>query len=187
MNILAWFNPTRWLILVLAAAILVAVLGYGHRQYSKGYKIATVEANTKIDRQKLDASAVLMKETTRANTAEHALQDFKNTQELKDVDHTKTVTGLSDQLRRAAGVAIRLRDPNAAPGCRLGGGGPTSPSAAPTGASADNRAEASGLLSTDLTELLQRLTREADEVNNAFASCKPYASKVSENTAQTKE
>ena len=180
--------PYKLLALVLAAAaILAAVLGYGHRQYSKGYQIATTEANTKIDRQKLDASAVLIKETTRANTAEHALQDFKNTQELKDVDHTKTIVGLSDQLRRAAGVAIRLRDPNAPAGCRLGSGSSTSPSAAAASVGADDTGQASGLFSAGATELFQRLTREADEVNNAFASCKAYASKVSENLTRTKE
>ena len=188
MNILAWFNPTRWLILVLAIAALTAgYFGWASHQQAIGEKRATDRYELALGKQKAEASTTLNAETTKVLTAERALQDFKNTQEIKDVDHRKTVSGLADQLRLAAGVAVRLRDPNAAPGCRLGSGGPTSPSAAPSSIGTDDRTETSGLFSVGATELFQRLTREADEVNNAFASCKAYASKVSENLTQIKE
>lgn len=163
-----------------AAAIVAAVLGYGHRQYNKGYQIATTEANTKIDRQKLDAAATLAAQVTKTHAAEQALQDFINRQEKQDALYKKTVSDLSDRLRVAAGSTGRLRDPNAAPGCRLGSGSATSQSTAAPSAGADDGTEAGGLFSVGATELFTRLTREADEINAAYASCRPYAIKVSE-------
>lgn len=165
--------------LVAFIAIAGAFLGYGHYQFTKGGDIATKAANAKINRLKLDAAAVLATETARATAAEQALQAFTNNQEIKDADNQKTISGLADQLRRAAGISYRLRDPNAAPGCRLGGGSAPGQSATTPSAGADNGAEAGGLFSAGATELFQRLTSEADEINAAYASCRPYALEVS--------
>lgn len=172
--------PYKLLALVLAAvAIMAAALAYGHTRYNKGYQVATAEANTKIDRLKLDAAALLAAETARATAAERALQDFTNNQELKDADNQKTISGLADQLRRAAGISYRLRDPNAAPGCRLGGGSAPGQGAAAPGTGADNTPEAGGLFSEQATRLFTELTREADDINAAYQSCRAYALEVS--------
>ena len=166
------------------AAIVAAVLGYGHRQYSKGYQIATTEANTKIDRLKLDAAATLADQVTKTHAAEQSLQDFINRQEKQDALYKKTVSDLHELVRAAAGPVGRLRDPNAAPGCRLGSSSATGQSTAAASSGADNTSETSGLFSAGATELLERITREADEVNLAYASCRPYALKVSEPTKE---
>ena len=162
------------------AAIRAAVLGYGHRQYAKGVQIATLEANTKIDRLKLDAGALLAAQVAKTHAAEQSLQDFINRQEKQDALYKKTVSDLSDRLRLAAGSTGRLRDPNAAPGCRLGSGSAPGKSSTASRSGTDDGAETGGLFSAGATELFERITREADEVNAAYASCRPYALKVSE-------
>ena len=159
-------------VLVAFIALSGAFFGYGHIQYAKGVEVTTAADNTKIDRLKLDAAGVLAKETARANTAERDLQAFKNNQELKDADNQKTVSDLAGQLRRAAGVAVRLRDPNAAPGCRLGSSGTTGQSTPAPSVGADNGAEAGGLLSKQLTEFLLSQAAAADAINNAYQSCR---------------
>ena len=135
-----------------------------------------------INKQKAEAAATLASETDKVHRAEQVLQDFKNHQELQDADHQKTVADLSDRLRRIAGPAGRLRDPNQA-GCGSGSG--STPRAAPAAAAdrANDPAEAGGLLSAELSGLLAERAKEADDINNAYASCRADAFKV--RTAQS--
>ena len=164
---------------VTVAAVIAIVLGYGHRQYTKGVTITTATYEAALAKQKVEASTTLTAETTKVLTTERALQAAKNLQENEDATHQKTVTDLADRLRRSAGVAVRLRDPNASPGCRLGSSGTASANTATPGASTGDGAETGGLFSESASGLLQRITREADEINNAYASCRAYAVKVS--------
>jgi len=127
-----------------------------------------------ITKQKAEAVATLASETDKVHAAEWALQDFKNNQELQDADHKKTVTDLSDRLRRIAGAAGRLRDPNAA-GCGPGGGGATNQAATAAGGGPANPTQAGGLLSAELSGLLAQLTKEADDINVAYTSCRADA------------
>ncbi len=182
-DILAWLNPTRWLIILGAAALLI--LGYGlwtKHQQGIGEARANVRWQTATDRIKREAAVTLATETARVRAAEQALQDFKNNQELQDENHQKTVSYLAGRLRAAAGQSVRLRDPNAVAGCGGGGDSPTGQVTTAPGDRADDTAPAGGLFSAGATELFQRLTREADEINVAFASCRADAYAVRADT-----
>ncbi len=160
---------------VAAFVALMAALFVGE-QYIEGlgYDRARAEHNAAIEKVKRKAADTLASETNKTRTAEQALQDFKNTQELQDATHQKTVADLSSRLRTLAGAPRRLRDPHAA-GCGPSGSGtPSEAAPAPGGRTADP-AEAGGLLSAELGGLLQRLTFEADTINVAYASCRADA------------
>jgi len=128
-----------------------------------------------LDQVKLEASAKLLEANKRNRELELQFQLALDTQNLKDRENEKTIGSLQGQLAaRAARDGGRLRDPNAA-GC---GGGGRSPEATPAGlasAGAADGGQAGGLLSAELTGLLQRLTSEADTINAAYASCKADA------------
>lgn len=159
-------------------ALLVALF-YGEQYIERlGYDRAMSEAQAQIEGSKRAAADSLATETAKTRSAEQALQSFKNAQELQDGVHQKTVADLSDRLRRLADShAGRLRDPHAvgAAECGAGGGGtPGQPPTAPANRAADP-AQAGGLLSAELAGLLQQLTREADDINVAYASCRADA------------
>lgn len=160
----------------LAAALAVAVVLWSAWQYidGRGYDRARAECTAAIDDQKSKAAALLASETAKVRSVEQALQTHLNTQNLKDAENVQVNADKSDRLRAAAGPAGRLRDP-AATGC--GGSSAGAPGAATAGAgdrAADNP-ENAGLLSADFTGLLQRLTREADDINAAYQSCRADA------------
>lgn len=157
------------------AIVLVLALLLGLRQVDqRGYNRAMAEATAATNALKTEAAATLVSETAKTRTAEQALQDMKNTQELHDADHQKTVADLSDRLRRLADPAGRLRDPHAA-GC--GGGSSSAPGTAATapGDRADDPAQTGWLVSEPLGRLLFELTASADAINIAYASCRADA------------
>lgn len=162
--------PLPYKLLGVALAILAlgaAALGYGHYQYLNGVKVTTNTFDAAIAQQKAKASETLAVETDKVRDKELALQRAKNKQELTDVQQSKVIADMARQLRAAGG----LHDPHAAR-CGGGSGGTPGSLAGLPSAGANDGAEAGQLLSTDLTELLLRLTREADEINLAYASCK---------------
>ncbi len=159
-------------LLVAIIALAGAFFGYGHHQFGKGVQITTDRYETALAKQKAEAATMLAGETAKTRATEQALQAFKNTQELNDANHQKIVADLSDRLRRAAGPAMRLRDPNATPGCWAGGGSAPSQTTSPTDTGPADGTQTAGLLSAELTGLLSKLTREADDINDAYASCK---------------
>jgi hypothetical protein len=164
------------ILIKIAAVVALLVLLFFGEQYieGRGYDRAKTEDGLQIEQNKRQAADLLAAETQRARAAENALQALKNAQDLKDHDHEKTVADLSDRLRALADPAGRLRDPHAA-GCGPSGSGtPSEAAPAPGGRPADP-AEAGGLLSADLSGLLQQLTREADDINVAYASCRAEA------------
>lgn len=165
--------------LALVALLLLGWAAWSVYQQGVGEKRATAVYNAAIDRQKLDAGATLARETGKTRAAEQTLQAFKNQQEILDAKNKLVVGALADQLRAAAGPAARLRDPNAA-GCGGGGGGAQAADPARAGGGADDAAQAGGLFSAGATELFQRLTREADDINVAYASCRTDAMNVRE-------
>ena len=176
-DLLAWLNPTRWLVILGAAASLM--LGYDlltkHKQ-GNGEARANVRWQIATDDLKREAAAKLATETARVQATQQALQDFKNQQELKDANNQKTVADLAGRLR-AAGPTGRLRDPNAA-GC--GRGSDSAPREATTapGDRPDDRAETGGLLSVELSGLLRARIEEADTINNAYIACRADANAV---------
>jgi hypothetical protein len=154
------------------AAFAIHRYGDGRAEAERVKVTATYEAALK--KQKAEAAKALDDERAKTAAAEAALRKFKDEQELKDGQHEATVNDLERRLRAAGGPAMRLRDPNAT-GCRLSGGSTKGADSASPGAGAADAAEGSGLLSKPLTELLQRLAREADEINIAYQSCRADA------------
>lgn len=169
-----------WAIKLGAGALLFGALVAGYfawasHQQGIGADRATAAYNAKIATQKKEAAAILAKETAKVVETERALQDFKNRQEVKDADHKKTTDNLSARLRALA-INGRLRDPHAGRGS--GGGDAPGSDAAGSGNSADHGAETSGVLSAELTRLLGQLLTEADQINNAYISCRADAEAV---------
>lgn len=164
--------PYKLLVLALAfVAPVAAVLGYGHRQYTQGVTTTTARYEAALAQQKAQAATLLATEIAKTRATEQALQTLKNQQELSDAKNQKIVAGLFDRLRGIAGPAWRLRDPNA-PRCWPGSGStPGAAASAPRDRAADP-AEAGGLLSVQLSELLGRVLREADDINVAYSSCR---------------
>ena len=167
--------PFKWLFAAAAVLALIAGLYFGYEHLANSLRAeGAAPYIDAIDKQKAEAAATLASETDKVHAAERALQDFKNNQELQDADHKKTVADLSDRLRRIAGAAGRLRDPNAA-GCGQGSGGATNQTATTAGGGPANPAQAGGLLSAELSGLLAQLTKEADDINIAYTSCRADA------------
>jgi hypothetical protein len=160
----------------LAAALAVAALLWGAWHYvdSRGYNRAQAEYATAISAQKAQAAALLASETARVHAAEQALAAITQNQNIKDAENVQTLAILFDRLRAAAGPAGRLRDPHAA-GC--GGGGAGTPGATATGPGdrSEDSGQTGGLLSAHFTGLLQRMAREADDINAAYQSCRSDA------------
>lgn len=151
---------------------LLLALMFGVRAIDqRGYNRAKAEATAALKDLQRQAERELASQTAKTRAAEQALHTFKTQQDIQDAKAQTTVADLSRRLRQLAGQPGRLRDPNAH-GCGRGSGGPTGEAATATGSGAADSAEAGGLLSAELTGLLQRLTTEADEVNLAYASCR---------------
>jgi len=160
--------------LATALAVIVVMSSVWHYIDGRGYDRATAEYTSQINAQKSEAAALLASESAKVRAAEHALQAHLNAQNLKDFENAKNLAALSDRLRAAAGPARRLRDP-AATGCGGSSAGAPGATAAAPGDRAADDAQTGGLLSADFTGLLQRLTREADDINAAYASCRADA------------
>lgn len=140
----------------------------------KGYDRAKAEATAALKEQQRQAERTLATETAKTRAAEQALRDFKTNQDIQDAKRKSTVADLSRRLRQLADQSGRLHDPHA-PGCGTGGSSPPSEAAPAAGGSSADPAVTGGLLSAELGGLLQRLTREADEINVAYASCRADA------------
>mgnify|MGYP001310919824 CR=1 FL=1 len=158
-------------------SITAGYIIWANHQQGIGEARATAKYNTLIDAQKKEAAGVLARETARVVAAERALQDFKNSQEVKDAGNKKTVDNLTARLRGLA-VNGRLRDPHADPGCGGGGGGSNGTDSTGSRNRPDNGTASSGVLSAELSGLLGRLLKEADEINNAYISCRADAEAV---------
>jgi hypothetical protein len=157
--------------LLSVAALIAAMLLYGHRQYVLGVSHTTDKYEAALQKQKAEASELLSSETAKVLSITQALQIATQKQELQDARNKTTIDNLADRLRTAAGPAGRLRDPNA--GCNSSG--PASEVASAAGDRADHSPQAGGLLSKQLSGLLLKLTDEADEVNNAYIACRSDA------------
>jgi hypothetical protein len=140
----------------------------------RGYDRAADHYTAEINRLKADAAIKLAAEIKKTRAAEQSLATAKNNQELKDATHQKTIAHLADRLRTVAGPAGRLRDPNAAQ-CGGGGGGSQGDPAPAAVAGPTDRAQTDGLLSEQLTQFLFEQAASADELNNAYISCRADA------------
>lgn len=176
-------------VIIALAAVAAVVLAYNLFVDHIGDKreaIVVARYDAAIADQKIKAAAQLANETARVEAVEDELVKFKNAQEIKDVQNTKTITGLRFDLRTAAGSAGRLRDPNAAPGCRSSGDSPNSKVATGSSSSPDDAAEGGGLLSKELTGFLLDQAASADEINVAYTACRADTFKVRESLVMPK-
>lgn len=165
----------RAIALLFALAALLGLLAWTAKAIDqRGYDRARAEADAKIQKQKAEAAATLAAETEKVRERSRFMNAMLTNQNLKDSTHEKTVADLADRLRLAAGPAGRLRDPHAT-GCGGGGGGTPAGSVSSADGGAADRTEAGGLLSAELTQLLQHLAREADAINVAYTSCRADA------------
>jgi hypothetical protein len=181
-NPLSWLSPTRWL---LCAGLLLALwAGYeawADHQQDIGDQRATARYELALAKQRTEAATKLATVTAAVRAKELALNSFRDQQETLDAKHQATVAANARRLAAAVSLhAGQLRDPNAAAQC--GGGSGSAGSADPTRAdhSADDPAQTGGLFSAAATRLLQRILREADEIDDAYASCRTDALQLRE-------
>lgn len=170
--------------LFLRGVILAAVLGiltagyFGWRGHQReiGAQAQRVIDQQEVDRIKAEAMLKLEVALKAKAEAEKKLRDAATAQGVKDAKNQNTVAGLTSRLAdlTAAGAG-RLRDPNQTSGCGGGGSGAPGTATAGSGAGASDAPQTGGLLSPQLTGLLQRLTAEADAINLAYISCRGYA------------
>jgi hypothetical protein len=161
--------------LAVAALLAGAYALVGHIE-QRGYDRAADKFTAAIHQLQADAANTLADQVSKTRAAEQALTTAKQNQEQKDAKHTQTIAAYAARLRAAAGPAGRLRDPNApAPECRGSGDRPPGDPATAAGAGATDRAEAGGLLSEQLTQFLFEQAASADELNNAYISCRADA------------
>lgn len=170
--------------LLLRGLVLAAVLGMltaGYFGWREHQRAIGAQAQRIIDQQEMDklkTEAMLKLETAlKAKAeAEKKLRDAATAQGVKDAKNQNTVAELTARLGAlSAAGAGRLRDPNQASGCGGGGSGSPGTATAGSGIGASDAPQAGGLLSPQLTGLLQRLTAEADAINLAYISCREYA------------
>lgn len=170
-------STTNKLILgaILATAVM-AGLGYaGYRIDRRATAIENSRWQMEIKELKLQASRELTLARDQRDLAQGKLNQALAEQERKDDANKEIVAGFELKLRAARALSAgRMRDPNAT-GCRGGGQDATGQGSGSPVNGGNNPAETSGLLSAELTGLLDKLTREADDINVAYASCRADA------------
>lgn len=160
MKYLKLLSPTRWLIIGLLITTLIT--GYfswrGHEREigAEPYK-ELIKANNKAAEEKYIALEAKSNQTTQE------LKDFKKVQEATDATNEQTIAILAKHS------VSRMRDPNQA---RCSSGSAQSTDSASTGDSPKDPPETGGLLSEELTGLLNQRAFEADQINNAYISCR---------------
>lgn len=123
--------------------------------------------------QKKEAAFTLAAETERVRQLQGALKIAADMLEKAYAVNKVQVADAAAALA-AAKRDGRLRDPNA-DRCGGGGGSPPGPGQPPAGSGEGDKAEAGGLLSVQLSDLLGRVLREADDINIAYAACRADA------------
>ena len=175
-TIAGWFG-LAWVKAALVAAALAALaVGYfAWADHIGNVRETAVRAvyDLAIAKQKIAAAKLLADETAKTRAVETKLNAALAAQEKTDAQNAQTVAGLRADLRRKSRAAggPGLHDPNAA-GCGGGSGGTESPVATSADSGAADPAQAGGLLSEPLEQLLLRITSEADDINVAYASCR---------------
>jgi len=166
-------TTNKVLIGVILATAVMAGLGYaGYRIDRRATAIENDRWQMEVKELKLKASRELSIARDERDAAQEKLNGALAAQERTDNANKEIVADLEGKLRAARAVSGgRMRDPNAT-GCRSGGQDPGGQVAASPGGSGSNPAEAGGLLSADLTGLLDKLTKESDDINVAYASCR---------------
>lgn len=174
-NLIAWFNPTRLMIVLgLALALLASFVGYGELRAHQATQATAQKYQSAIDKQKVEAAGVLAVQTRKVLALERELGTMRAQQEA-DYEKRRMDSRAAEQA--LAGAAARnggrLRDPNAGRGDSCGH--PEGADQPDTAGREGDPGEASGLLSVQLSDLLRRVLREADEINDAYSLCRADA------------
>lgn len=174
MEILKWFNPTRWLMLLsLGLALIAGYFAWEHNIRADEKTKVDKVWEAKLDKQKVEASNLLAVETAKVGALELKWSTFKNQQEIRDGKAQQVVAGYKNRIASLlSSNGGRLRDPNAETGCRDSGGGPKSQTPPSPGNSAEHPTPTGGLFSEEASRLFIELTSEADQINLAYASCR---------------
>lgn len=163
------------LIVAVSGAVAGAAAWVVHHERDIGRAEARQAYEAAIAKQKVDAAAKLAEEQRKVLDTERALNAAQRRIEEMADERKEIAAQYEKHLSAVAAInGGRLRDPHAA-GCGRGGGG--AQGAASTGAAggAAGAAQAGGLLSVPLTDLLQRIVREAGEQADAYAACRDDA------------
>jgi hypothetical protein len=157
------------LVVAIAGGATYAVHHYGNKRAVAQYELDQAAVN----KQKAEASAQLAAATAKVRATESALAAFKDKQEITDANNRELTQAQERRLVAIAGPAGRLRDPYAGRGGGSGGAAGQAPASA--GGGAADAAESPGLLSKEASRFFLELAAEADEINNAYASCRADA------------
>lgn len=174
MEILKWFNPTRWLMLLgLGLALIAGYFAWEHNIRADEKTKVDKVWEAKLDKQKVEAAGLLAAETARVGAIELKWSTFKNQQEIKDGKAQQVVAGYKNRIASLlSSNGGRLRDPNAEIGCRGSSGSAEGQIVPSPGNSTEYTAETGGLFSEEASRLFIELTSEADQINLAYASCR---------------
>jgi hypothetical protein len=172
------FNIVPGWVYAVALAIALAA-GFGEREMKQHYKADAIvqkanvtKLSSAIETQKEEAAATLRTLNASVLAQQKTIDAAHAAQEKQDASNVQVVAGLQQGLRDALDKrGSRLCNPAPA-GRGSGGGGAAGQGAAGAGAGAADGTQTAGVLQPDARGLLERLMREADAVNIAYASCK---------------
>lgn len=187
----------QYKLIAMLAACVAVIAGYFYWQdHQRGLG---AEEQRKVDAQAIqtlkdNAARSMALETAKVEAVSKTLRAVVDAQEIQNVKNERTSQETGRKLRDAL-IGGRLRDPNAesgrSGGCPEGAASPlalnsagneTSSAgvlpAAPAGLLSREVAPPEGLLSRKFTDLLIEITDQADEINNAYISCREWAESI---------
>jgi hypothetical protein len=170
---------------ILLFVIVGAVLGYGQWCAHNAREAEAQKWQTAIDKLNTEAATKLAGETRKVLALERALADITAKQEADYEKRRFDTHAAAMQLDRAAadhgGVFV---DPNG----RSCGGSAQAEGPRSAASGEIHPAEAGGVLSVQLSNLLREKLREADDINDAYALCRGTAigvtDKINEGTEE---
>jgi hypothetical protein len=175
------FNIVPGWLYAIGLAIALAA-GFGEREMKQHYKADAIvqkanvtKLSSAIKTQKDEAAAMLRTINASVLAQQKTIDAARAAQEQKDATNVQVVAGLQQGLHDALATrGSRLCNPAPA-GRGSSGGGAAGQAAAGAGTGAADGAQAGGVLQPDAHGLLERLMKEADAVNIAYASCRADA------------
>ena len=168
---LAW-----WIAPSIIAVLLAAVLGQqvrisNARADAAEQRASYKELSVNVAKQNDVATAKLDALTAKAKALQIIINRGAQERAKQDARNKETVAGLQGSLRNALAGPSRLCQ-SAEDGGGTGGRGAASDAATGAAGGSGHGTAPGRVLPNDAQELLARLTREADEINIAYASCK---------------
>jgi hypothetical protein len=167
---MSFLNPWTWLL----ALGLLGSSALGYELWAKHERNLGAEPYIAMIKKNNDAAAEkLAKLTAEIKIKQKELDDFNTTRNENDATNETAIGILADKLH----ASRVLRDPNAT-GCS-GGSAQGQIASGPQTGGAD-ATQAGGVFSEPASELLLKLTSEADRVNDAYISCRADSYKMRE-------